>query len=204
MSDLSASIADLCDLLATLESQYWIVSAQQRSYGELDLELRVLSDEDAPRQVWRIHCQHIREHRLTLGAKRTFLLLAEHPLLWKYVQPEMALWFHGRPACLEETLGGLYRVHYEMAGTALPFERFLNAFPLSRLLEGGYGLLARGPESLIRAYQKVLEAQKVPHSFLLYPVPRWSNGLEDERFQALLMEDSFILFKDLEAARDAP
>ncbi|MEQ8765988.1 MAG: hypothetical protein RL885_18870 [Planctomycetota bacterium] len=145
---------------------------------ELVLEIwKVQDDETSHESRWRIRARGVREYRLEEAAGDLEVFEADHFVLRQYLEPRRALGFRGQPPSPAETVGRLWLIHRDIAGEWVPFERYLNVCAgLEDLLAGGYGLLAEGPESLVRAYANVLSEQEVSTN-LLSPTPaNWWNG----------------------------
>src|SRR5262249_27234879 len=86
-------------------------------------------------------------------------LHSEHILARQHTDPRLDLYFVDRsllPAA--EIAGNLFLAHVRVADWWIPFRRYLNRdAPLDRLLDGGSGKLAEGPNFIIEAYRGVLE-----------------------------------------------
>lgn len=89
-------------------------------------------------------------------------LHASHPGLLPYADEHGLLSFHGRAGDPQRLAHALRAAHAEVAGRHVAFEDVVNSLlGLERLLATGYGTLANGPVTLLRAYAAVAAAHAV-------------------------------------------
>lgn len=143
MNETATSIEELIEYLTTSVHEFRLVSTQEKTYRSLVLEIHVWPSEDAPHQVWHILCKNLWTRGEISETACRCCLRTEHPLLWQFTYPEMTLYFHGKPDSVENVIGELYRVHFEMVGKALPFERFFSPVFCTVCWKGAWNAGAR-------------------------------------------------------------
>ena len=135
---------------------------QPPSQGSAVLEL-LLARSDRPRadvRRWCIQAQGVLEFKVVSHEVESIELLQRHPLLWTYDQDEAELYFQGQPVDVHATIGRLYAANAVAGRGWIAFGAVVNDhMPLHALLASGSGLLAKGPLTVISAYQEVLEAE---------------------------------------------
>jgi hypothetical protein len=185
-------------------------------YGSLQLTVVKLNDEgltlslhltDEYSEVhrrWEVVARSVKEHSLSLGYHDAIQCLNDHVLLWPYITPLTSTSFYGKVENPLVVVGALYKKHRELAGNWIPFHRFLNCdIDLVKLLVGGFGMLAEGPEPLILAYEELMRQ----HGFSTSHVDRSKHlhlsGKELLEMKAsvsvLLLDDSYIIAEEFDA-----
>lgn len=126
----------------------------------LDLLVRRSDRPRAAPILLRVKAQDVREFKILFPQEIDALALTQrHPLLWSHQQDELELYVQGEVADPHGILGRLQARHETLAHGWIPFEACLNAAaPPHQILASGSGMLARGPQTLITAYQEVLAA----------------------------------------------
>ena len=156
-------------------------------------------------QRWQVSCSSVREHRFSLGYYYDISLLDDHVLLMPHVTRRAVLSFHGRAEDVSSVIGALYERHKEVVGAWIPFGEYLNSMPLTKLLAGGFGMLAEGPKTLLAAYKEVLERHGVQAShydsepFASSYNEKWIE--ETTRLKVLILEKSYVVAADFLAKR---
>ncbi len=118
--------------------------------------------EEGPRCRWTVACRAVERCRICGHEIYSLDFPAAHPVLWQFDTQAKSLSFAGRPRDPEALLGALYRAHQRLTRGQIPFLAHLNAGSeeaLLALLETGSGVLARGPEELLRQYAAELTRQ---------------------------------------------
>ena len=97
-------------------------------------------------------------------------------------EPRTRLYFKGPSACHDDLLWRFYERHRSLTQDRIPFDRYINAHFIANRLSGGFGMLAEGPDRLVREYASVLEASDLEPYFPYVPEPvadgtgRCANG----------------------------
>lgn len=126
----------------------------------LELHLQRTDRPRAAARAWRIQARGVLEFRLVSYETESIELLQRHPLLWTYDQDEVELYFQGQPVDVHATIGRLYAANAVAGRGVIAFGALVSdQMPLHALLASGSGLLAKGPLTVIKAYQEVLEAE---------------------------------------------
>src|SRR6185503_9779876 len=89
------------------------------------------------------------------------VLALRHPVLWPHTESHVQLSFRGGPRDPAGLIGTLYRRHVALVEGWLSFQDFVHHDRLA----GGFGVLATGPEALLREYAAVLGEMGIEHSF---------------------------------------
>jgi hypothetical protein len=138
--------------------------------------------DDLPDQIWEVGARNTRAFSLMEFEFTDWTYSDDHVLLWDHQEPFSQLNFAG-PACShEQLLWNLYERHRAVVGHWIPFDRYLNEVFLSNRLSGGGGVLADGPDRLLRHYAEVLLQSELEPYFPYSPRPahRWDD--EDSRW----------------------
>jgi hypothetical protein len=119
-----------------------------------------VSNSIRPTETWQLKCHDVRNASLVRVAGVYAKLDQRHQLLLPYTEPFVELYFRGSCADAHSVVGQLLQVHREVVGDWFEFMHFINPSAraaLTKLFEGGFGMLAAGPRSLIECYAQVLQ-----------------------------------------------
>lgn len=155
---------------------------------------------------WQIACSGVREHALSLGYSDEMWLSDNHILLSSHTARTTSIYFHGKCENPASVTGALYERHWELASKWIPFHTFLNSLMQpTKLIAGGGGMLAEGPEPFILAYEEVMQSFGFSTSHLEPKPPRHWNGeewVEDQSaLLVLILQDFFIVAEKFEAKK---
>ncbi|MBE2185426.1 MAG: hypothetical protein IAE99_01465 [Rhodothermales bacterium] len=162
--------------------------------------------EQEPPQPWRVDCHGLEGFAFSSSLAYNLDVTDDDPALWPHTQPSAKLYCSVvTPDKADALLGALYRAHVEAVGEAdeaIPFGRGLNAV---NAFDGGLGLVAEGPLSLLRAYQRSLEVHGVRTSVIGEQPPHRWDGQQWIRMpaglQLLVFGDNWIVAESFEIAR---
>lgn len=169
------------------------------SANEIILSLEVWQDRFPEiHRHWQVIGSSVREHSLSLGPAYRLQLTDEHVLLWGHRKRRLSVYFSGKHENPDAVVGALYGRHWELTHGWIPFHRFLNPnVQLAKLITGGSGLLAEGPEPLLLAYEAIMEKLGFSVSHVDAGEPAYWNGetwLEErEKLSVLLIDRSYIV-----------
>jgi hypothetical protein len=144
------------------------------------------------------------EFRISDDIAQNIDVTSDHPLLWTVAADSVAAYFNGAPADSIAAVGALYEAHHGAAGNWIPFSRFFNPLPLSKLLAAGNGKLAEGPAPLLEIYRGVLGTFGVDVQLKFPRRPsRWMGAtwVEFGPQKVLLMDESYVIATDFKSAR---
>jgi len=151
---------DFCDLVHAQDlHESWSMTWLEILRDGRTLTVRLGVDtgmDDVPDQIWEVGAHQTRSFALTELNLYEWTFSQEHVLLWDHQEPFSQLNYRGSPCCHDEVLWNLHERHRAVAGHWIPFERYINSVFLSNRLSGGGGVLADGPERLLREYADVL------------------------------------------------
>jgi hypothetical protein len=154
-----------------------VLDSIERTGADLAIAMTLVAEGETPSR-WRLAIQDVREHHLELGLCDSFHVHDNHPVLWPHVGPQGSLFFSKPPRDARAMIGRLWVRHQRETEGWIRFERFLNPeSAIPALLEGGFGLLAKGPERLLRAYADELDSGSVPWSIAALRLARWWRPL---------------------------
>jgi hypothetical protein len=142
---------------------------------------------DQPNQIWEVGSRHTRGFSLVEFELTDWTLTDDHALLWDHQEPFTQLNFIGPCAKNEGVLWKLYARHRAIAWPWIPFERYMTPAILESCLSTGSGVLADGPERLLKEYADVLRENGVEPYFPYSsrPAHRW-----DEETRAWVNEEA--------------
>jgi hypothetical protein len=165
--------------------------------------------DDVPNQIWEVGSERTRAFSLVEFEFTDWTFSDDHVLLWEHEEPFSQLNFAGPASSHGDVLLALHERHRAVAGPWIPFERYLNSFFLANRLAGGCGVLADGPDRLLREYAAVLSKSDLKPYFPYSPRPahwwddehrRWVD--EDQRLSVLILgSSSYVVGTDFFANR---
>jgi hypothetical protein len=211
MGDVNAFL-EFCELVDRLnDSDRWSLVLAHLSYEADCVTLKVRVEtclDEVPNQDWEIRAHKVREVKLQAGRTHGAELYADHVLLWGYKEPITRLFFKGPPERHEEVLWRLYERNFSLTQGLIPFDRYVNSHFIRNRLSGGFGLLAEGPDRLLREYASVLETTDLePYFPYNSGLPRrWSEDLrrwvsDDKGLSVLILGESHIIGTSFSADR---
>jgi hypothetical protein len=204
---------DFCDLVHAQDlheswSMTWLDTAREGRSLIVRLGVHTGIDE-LPNQVWEVGAHHTRAFSLMEFDLNEWTYLRDHVLLWEHQEPFSQLNYRGATCRHEAVLWNLHERHRAVAGHWIPFERYINGVFLANRLAGGGGVLADGPERLLREYADVLSESGLEPYFPYSPRPahwwddehqRWVDG--DPNLSVLILGgSSYIVGVDFFANR---
>jgi hypothetical protein len=181
-----------------------------REGRKLILRLGILTGmDDVPDQIWEVGSERTRAFSLNEFEFTDWTFSDDHVLLWDHQEPFSQLNFAGPPGSHGDVLCALHERHCSVAGHWIPFERYFNGVFLSNRLAGGGGVLADGPDCLLREYAAVLSESDLEPYFPYSPRPahswdeehsRWVDP--DQRLSVLILgSSSYVVGTDFFANR---
>lgn len=203
------------NLLAELgaETQYGVLLVAQVGGAPNELQLIVETAEyDAavqglrPQHNYIIRALGVREHRLQLGVFASLAFATEHPLLYHYNTPLVAVQFEGKAADIHELVLDVYQAYVSTFGPWRNLAEIggdLNpSLPLVDLLRTGEGLLGTMPKPLAERMGRVL----VHHGLRASLSEQADFESEDEHgrsrmMQVLLLDNSALVALDFSVER---
>lgn len=144
-------------------------------------------------QKWEVEYKQVRDYKITLDFFEDIALETKHPLLLEYLEPTHELYFKGESKNVFKIIGELLVQHQKATDKWIDFQHYFNG-DLEWLLKQDQGLLAKGPESIITIYKKVLEVNQLNPSVIKF-------DLKLEESIATIMGKSFIICKEVEFNR---
>jgi hypothetical protein len=204
---------DFCERVDVLDdSENWSMTWLEAWRDNRSVIVRIGVDprlDEVSHQVWDVGSRSVRAFSLMDFEFTAWTLSDDHALLWEYQEPFSQLNFLGPASSHEDVLCSLHERHRAVAGHWIPFERYINGCFLAKRLSGGSGLLADGPDRLMREYAAVLSESDLRPYFPYPPRParhwdpqrrRWVD--EQERLSALVLgASSYIVGTDFFANR---
>jgi hypothetical protein len=147
---------------------------------------------------WQVICSGVREQCLSLGTAYKLQLTVDHILLWPHKKRKLSTYFSGTCENPDSVIGSLYRRHWELTKGWITFNRFLNPnVHLNKLITGGSGMLAEGPEPLMLTYEDVLQRFGLSTSHVDAGEPAyWDDETwreERETLSVLVIDQSYIV-----------
>ena len=197
---------ELEQILQTVEFENngWIKLMRLEQLNEtllLDVEINTGS-EDHDHQNWRICCTKPHDFHIERELIYDVEVVRDHVLLWKNYQPSTSLFIKGRIEDYRSVIGALYEKHIEVTGGWYSFGDFDLSDQASRVLAAGFGLLARGPSTLVQAYAAILEKYGFDVSMLKHGLPEYHElgGYDyNDELLVLLLGNSYVVAQGFSA-----
>jgi hypothetical protein len=212
---LVQEFVDYCEHVSTCDldensSMTWLDTMRDGRKLVIRVGIRT-GTEDVGDEIWEIGAEYTREFSLVEFEFTDWTFTDNHVLLWDHKEPFNQLNFAGSPACHRDVLWALHERHRAVAGHWIPFERYLNNLFLRNGLAGGCGVLADGPDRLLREYAAVLSRCDLEPYFPYAPRPAhwWDEDnhcwVDDDPKLAVLVlgRSSYIVGRDFFAERVA-
>jgi hypothetical protein len=204
---------EFCDLVHARDhdecwSMAWLDTIREGRKLILRLGIDTGLDE-VPNQIWEVGAEHTRAFCLGEFEFTAWTYSSDHALLWEHQEPFTQLNFKGPAGCHGDVICALHARHRAVAGHWIPFERYLNDVFLSNRLAGGCGVLADGPERLLREYAAILaESDLEPYfPYPSRPAHRWDDEQScwvdpEQRLSVLILgSSSYVVGTDFFANR---
>jgi len=130
---------------------------------------------------FRLTFSDVAEATVTPGWFGNLIVEIEHPLLWKYNDEHLSMYFSTAPAVPLELIGELYERHRGLFSDWRALSETLHAD--SARLQCGHGLFAQGPRRVIEEYARIV-AGRLKYSIVAAYVPKggYSVALFDSTF----------------------
>ena len=169
-----------------------ITSIQQLS--DAILITFVCDDWEAPdsKRQFKLTCEGVREHDLTVGGVGWINTPDSHPLLWAHTNEHASLYFSSKADDPYKIIGRLYETHEQLYGGWRQMSHHVHAN--ASLLEGGYGLIASGPSNVIQAYAESINGLVRANIVQTYS-PKAS-------LKAYIFDDHFLICESVRVAED--
>ncbi|MFF2450819.1 hypothetical protein ACFVSW_27720 [Neobacillus sp. NPDC058068] len=153
-------------------------------------------DEEEIQEEWQIVCEDIGTHRFEYDVFEEWEIFSEHELLWNYNKEWGEIFFNGRTNSTTEVIGELYKTHNGNTKGYIPFGEYLN-YRIDTLLDGGFGLFAKGPLNLLDSYRNVL----TKYGYKTTVLPLHYRNEQDYRtdYRLLVMGNSYVVAKNFSA-----
>ncbi|MFN8375816.1 MAG: hypothetical protein U0694_23460 [Anaerolineae bacterium] len=137
------------------------------------------------------------EHQASLGAFKTLKFVDDHPLLYQYNYPPVAVFFRGKPQNVHELILDIEQAHASTFGHWRHFVDYLELTqPLNELLLSGGGLLGRMPRPLAERMAKVFEHHKVEHKLIEGEPDKEDEHGRSHAVKLLLIDNSYFVALD--------
>ena len=150
-----------------------------------------------------VRCAFVLDHRIEPAGDDVLqrILEPEHPLLARYLEPQVDLFFHGTAERTDEVIGALWLEHRATCAEWIVPDAYLRL----DVLGTGHGLLASGPRGVLARYASVLALHGIEPSLIgERPFQEWRNGRWQPRPRppaALTFGRSFIVADSFSAKR---
>lgn len=184
----------LCITKVEYDTDIFIVSVEIKSAG--------IADQNALDEKWVLSAVGHRSSRISFDYAANINMKEEHPLLWKYTDVQCELYFNGQCQDPANLFVDIYKIHYELFRSHIPFGTFLNSNHLTRLFQASNGLLASGPKKLLTIYADCLRQHGLDFSIIGERAPIYWNGEafipESPTFKILFMSetDTYIIAEE--------
>lgn len=142
----------------------------------------------------------VNEHRVSVGMFGNLRLQEDdHPLLFQYNAPPVAVFFRGEMdgVNMAELVLDISQAHASTFGQWRDLAAYINTNqPLVDLLESGGGLLGQMPKPLAERMGKVFEHHNVEHKLMEGELSETDEHGRSRKRKLLLLDDSYVVAFD--------
>ena len=182
------------------ESWLYLDSITWSGFSRLSLAITLCCGDEPP-EAWNVSCDCVVAQSFRQHKSSSVDLTVDHPVLWPHNSAHKELYFSSKPSEPAAVFGSLAEAFLELVGPWFPFSRFMNSYvPTTKLLSGGHGLLASGPEPIIDRLAHVLDGYGVRNNVLPLRYGRIAFNT-DRPVRALVFDDSYVAAHSIEASR---
>ncbi|WLR42513.1 hypothetical protein LC087_17760 [Bacillus carboniphilus] len=155
-------------------------------------------DEEEILEKWQIVCEDIEAHKIQYDVFQSWDIYNEHQMLWNYNKEWVQVFLKGSTSSTTEVIGELYKIHADHTKGYIPFDEYFN-YRIDKILDGGFGLFAKGPCDLMELYRSVLTKYQYKTTVLSLDD---RNGEEDRTdYILLVMGNSYVVAKNFLAQK---
>lgn len=174
------------------------------SNSKFDLQLFVQSNtEENHDRIWTISTKQYRKSKISFEYASTLEISQDHPILWQFSDKQSEIYFNGNCKDIDRLYLNLSNVHKGIFQDLLPFDESLNdTTDFYKLMNASNGLLARGPQKLLKQYEEILEQHSLKCSIIGDRVPTYWDGdkhvTESGNAKVLFVDNSYIIADEFE------
>ncbi|EGQ7683629.1 hypothetical protein IZS58_004576 [Vibrio parahaemolyticus] len=169
-----------------------ITSIEQGDVLKIQFECDDWLENDVIRR-FEITCIDVEESEINVSGSGGLGFYNEHPLLLKYNEPQGELYYSSEAINKYEILGRIYAAHESVLIGWRPLSEYLNISHAGERIafcDGSYGLLARGPKSLLNIYAESIKGL-ITTNYVFAFNPQGS-------FKVLVFEHGYVICKFVE------
>lgn len=199
------------DLIALLEDEFyesdtWIqVEDADWSASDLKLSLSINTYDEAPAQLWEVHCKGVVEEQISSTYAESLYLSSGSPRLLPFLEEHYDLMFSKNQTNPAELLGIITSCCVEVFGDAKYLHRFLNQSPrICNIVSSKYGNLGRFPNTLAQLLMRKLESHPISINALPTGLPKkwiWKEVIYYPQLQVLDIGECYVIAEDFFAKR---
>lgn len=194
MPKLPRELDDLLERYAPEDLDLRLKHLVDTEHGlQVDLAVTAESYGNEPEsQYWRITLSGLLKTSIDWQTGSFMQLTTDDPILWEYQHRNASLYFRGACENPGAIVVALLNLHNSLFGAAVPFGRYFRMHSSATwLLEQRHGLLAEGPEILLKQIASVLEKSGLTCS-IVPPAPHLLESRVDGPFLLDIGESYFV------------
>lgn len=146
---------------------------------------------------WELSIDNYRDFHIEYEWSDGFTIYDTHPLLLKYLENEIALYFSSNTCDSNKLLTDIYSAHVAICQGFIPVEKFLNHKYLNDACIASFGLFARGPISIIQKYKDVMDRYQIVNNIHGPFQPKYWDGekhvVEPADMKLFIMGESYFI-----------
>ncbi len=175
----------------------------ETSNPELGIQfcVKIHNNEDNFVRRWAIATKQYRKSRFSFDFASSLQISQDHPILWQFSDKHSDVYFRGHCHDADKLYLDLYKIHRALFEDLLPFEDTLTSvIDFNKLMTLPYGLLASGPQKLMKQYADILEQHNLSCSMIGDRTPTYWDGekhaTETGNAKVLFIDDSYIIAEE--------
>jgi hypothetical protein len=160
-----------------------IVAVMPKDNGGLGIEIAADLADMPVGGRYAFEFSGVREATIVAGDLEEIDVRDDHPVMWDYSERHDNVYFSQAPLNPYEIIGRLFEAHKAVMYDWRPFTKYVSVS--SDILAGGYGMLARGPVSLMAKYRQAIAGHLETNSVFAW---------EPEKVcQAVFFDDAYVI-----------
>ncbi len=144
---------------------------------------------------WEVQIKDLKDYYIRYQWESNIDILDSHPLLLEYQENNMSLYYSNRASNPDKLFSDIYVYNTRLLNQIRPnnLNKYINNGDLFGVCNNSSGLFARGPETIISEYQRILNENNVSNNILSSDD---SDIFVSENATILILGDSYIIAKD--------
>lgn len=196
--------ADLADILEKTDEEDITVSILHADFQNKDARFKILvsghsyEEEEFFQYEWTIETVNYRTSKIMFDRDFHMKIMTDDALLWRFSDIQSELYFNGYTDFTQNLFFELYQAHYNCYENLEDFqETIYSPGNFERLRQPSAGLMAKGPNKLMKLYGQILKGYGINFSIVGERMPTFWNGSravdEDGKVKVLFIAGAYII-----------